>query len=321
MYSCPICGAPVAFGVRFCDNCGTPLNWQTQQQSQPPPVHRQPQQQSSSWLVVSIALAAIVLLVGGGIFAFNTISQKTPPSTVPPTGSPPASDVIAPTITNVEATSVTETGAFITWTTDEPASSEVEYSQAAGHPALPVTKTALVVNHSITLSDLFPDTEYKYRVKSRDSSGNEAISDYYTFITAERYTYHDYYPIILSLSDDKGNVIKTSRDNHYVGPYGSSATNTSLKIGDKISWTIEAKDPKGRQLLYRWNSNSQRFNALVGYKWNTSSQLDYTITPDDLKTAGEILRIVGSIKSEKEYLRSPGNEDDDSAFLDYKLLP
>jgi hypothetical protein len=30
-FSCPNCGAPVAFEVRFCGNCGTQLNWPTQQ--------------------------------------------------------------------------------------------------------------------------------------------------------------------------------------------------------------------------------------------------------------------------------------------------
>lgn len=39
-YKCPNCGAPVAFGVRFCGNCGTQLNWPTQQ-TQPPPVYQQ----------------------------------------------------------------------------------------------------------------------------------------------------------------------------------------------------------------------------------------------------------------------------------------
>lgn len=36
-YKCPSCGTPVAFGVRFCGNCGVQLNWPTQQQSPPPP--------------------------------------------------------------------------------------------------------------------------------------------------------------------------------------------------------------------------------------------------------------------------------------------
>jgi len=33
-FSCPNCGSPIAFGVRFCSNCGTGLNWPTQQQPQ-----------------------------------------------------------------------------------------------------------------------------------------------------------------------------------------------------------------------------------------------------------------------------------------------
>jgi len=34
--SCPNCGSPVAFGVMFCGNCGTQLNWPTQQQIRQP---------------------------------------------------------------------------------------------------------------------------------------------------------------------------------------------------------------------------------------------------------------------------------------------
>ena len=37
-YQCPKCGAQVAFGVGFCNNCGTQLNWPTQQ---PPPQYQQ----------------------------------------------------------------------------------------------------------------------------------------------------------------------------------------------------------------------------------------------------------------------------------------
>lgn len=38
-YQCPGCGAQVAFGVGFCNNCGIQLNWPTQQQ--PPPQYQQ----------------------------------------------------------------------------------------------------------------------------------------------------------------------------------------------------------------------------------------------------------------------------------------
>ena len=38
-FQCPRCGAPVAFGVGFCGNCGTQLNWSTQ--PPPPPKYQQ----------------------------------------------------------------------------------------------------------------------------------------------------------------------------------------------------------------------------------------------------------------------------------------
>ena len=41
MFPCPRCGQLVAFGTRFCGNCGVSLNWPAQQQMKPPPVYQQ----------------------------------------------------------------------------------------------------------------------------------------------------------------------------------------------------------------------------------------------------------------------------------------
>ncbi len=185
-YQCPNCGAPVAFGVRFCGNCGTQLNWPVQQ-PQPPPSYQQPQQQrdyqhgqaktkqrrTSSWLIVSVTLIVVVLLIGGGVFAFNAISGK--PLSV--------SDVTAPIITNVVA-SQTETTAVITWTTNEVATSQVEYGDTAGYGSASALDMAPVTSHSITLSILEPNTSYHFRVKSTDKAGNQAVSEDDTFITS-----------------------------------------------------------------------------------------------------------------------------------------
>ncbi|TRZ94189.1 MAG: zinc-ribbon domain-containing protein [Dehalococcoidia bacterium] len=48
-YQCPNCGTQVAFGVRFCTGCGTPMNWPTQQQMQPPPTYQQQAGHSPPW--------------------------------------------------------------------------------------------------------------------------------------------------------------------------------------------------------------------------------------------------------------------------------
>lgn len=141
-----------------------------------------------------------------------------------------------------------------------------------------------------------------------------------TTIAEPSYNYDPYYPIILSLSDNKGGKTKWSNYNQY-SSVSSRDTGITLKIGDTIRWTAEASDPKGRQILYQFHSSSQRQMDVFGRgQYKTENWFEYTINGEDLKTAGDTLRIVVSIRSEKEYYRS-GSSSDDSTFLDYKLQP
>ena len=140
-----------------------------------------------------------------------------------------------------------------------------------------------------------------------------------TIIAEPSYNYDPYYPIILSLSDNKGGETKTSNYNQY--SFGSRVTGITLKIGDTIRWTAEASDPKGRQILYQFHANSQKLMDTFGRgQYKTDNWFEYTINEEDLKTAGDTLRIVLYIRSGKEYYRS-GSSNDDSTFLDYKLQP
>lgn len=146
----------------------------------------------------------------------------------------------------------------------------------------------------------------------------------------ESYKYDDYYPIILSIKDNKGSIRKSSGYNDYRGndAYSTPSTNVSLKVGDELVLTIDANDPQGRPLFYNWNSNSRRFNALIGVengiaKYTTNNELHYTINNDDLQT-GEMLRIVSQIRSDKSMYRVGSDTKggyDDNTYFDYKLLP
>ena len=437
-YQCPRCGAPVAFGVGFCGNCRTPLNWPTQQQ--PPPSYQQRQdtyqgyeqqaperKRANPLLIASVALLATLILVGGGLLAVHGFSGRQSPAPAPaPTPAPapapapapspnqPPEENKTPALTNMLLQAEELQAGWIKEDTKSSPSgidiSTVMYPDMKILGGATVTlinngqQTKIVNNitlfgdkksllnnievnddifkydlddtvEAIKLGDggvsrierssggtphvvdgkpVFPPVirhgcllyfskgtyfvQLNYYCATLTTLSDEDISDFTynlarkvetripttnppTQQVGESYQYDDYYPIILSLSDDKGNVIKTSLNNHYSGSYGSAITGTNLKIGDRIAWTIEAKDPKGRELYYRWNSNSQHFDDLLGYKWSTSNHIEYEITAGDLQTAGEDFRIVGEIKSEKEYLRSPGSEHDDAAFLDYKFLP
>ncbi len=95
-----------------------------------------------------------------------------------------ATDTTPPTIFNVQASNITNTGALITWLTDEPSTTQVIYGTQSGNL---ISSTAFDANlntgHSASLSNLFQGTVYYYKVKSKDSSNNEAISTQYSFTT------------------------------------------------------------------------------------------------------------------------------------------
>jgi hypothetical protein len=80
----------------------------------------------------------------------------------------PAAPVI---ITGPAAGSVTGTGATITWATDEPSSSTVEYGTTAAY-GFTTSSSGHATAHSVPLAGLTPSTTYHYRVLSTDTCGN-----------------------------------------------------------------------------------------------------------------------------------------------------
>lgn len=91
------------------------------------------------------------------------------------------SDTQAPSVSGIGA-AATATTATITWTTDEPASSLVEYgpTSAYGDSA---SDAASSTSHAVALTGLVPDTVYHYRVTSADPAGNATTSQDFTFLT------------------------------------------------------------------------------------------------------------------------------------------
>jgi RHS repeat-associated protein len=89
-----------------------------------------------------------------------------------------------PDITGVSSSAVTHNSATISWNTNEPADSQVEYGTTTAYGQLTNLDPSLVTAHSQGLSGLTPSTQYHYRVKSRDATGNLAFSGDFTFTTA-----------------------------------------------------------------------------------------------------------------------------------------
>ena len=85
-------------------------------------------------------------------------------------------DQTAPVISGITATVVDSATATITWSTNEPATSRVDYStdSAIAINVQTAQVAGFVTAHSVTLSGLIPSTHYYYKVTSADSSGNTA---------------------------------------------------------------------------------------------------------------------------------------------------
>lgn len=92
-------------------------------------------------------------------------------------------DVIPPAISLVSASNITSISAVLNWTTNEVSTSDADYGFTTNYGLSAAFNGDLVTSHSLLISNLYPNTTYHYRVKSRDPSGNETVSGDYTFTT------------------------------------------------------------------------------------------------------------------------------------------
>jgi len=93
-------------------------------------------------------------------------------------------DTTAPLISLISAGSITQTGAVISWTTNEMSDTQIEYGLNTSYGSNTSLNTNLSLSRSVTVSNLQPGTTYNYRVKSRDLAGNLAVGGNQTFTTS-----------------------------------------------------------------------------------------------------------------------------------------
>jgi phosphodiesterase/alkaline phosphatase D-like protein len=95
-------------------------------------------------------------------------------------------DRTAPVISMVNSSNTTVSGATITWSTNEPATSQVEYGLTEEYGSFTALDSNAVNSHSVDLTDLKAGKTYHYRVISEDAANNKAASADETFATAAR---------------------------------------------------------------------------------------------------------------------------------------
>ena len=104
-------------------------------------------------------------------------------------------DTTAPTISNIVVSGVTSSSATVAWSTNEAASSAVDYGLTTSFESGTVSSSALATAHSVSLAGLGAGQTYYFRVRSSDSASNQATSSTQTFSTTDSTA-----PIISSVS-------------------------------------------------------------------------------------------------------------------------
>ncbi len=92
-----------------------------------------------------------------------------------------AEDLVAPTISLTQIVK-TETSATISWVTDEPTSSALEYGLTSGYELGVVTSAVVGTSHSVVLTGLTPDALYYFQLTATDSSNNSSSLPNQTFL-------------------------------------------------------------------------------------------------------------------------------------------
>src|SRR3989442_7114934 len=79
-------------------------------------------------------------------------------------------DLIPPVLSGVTASSIGPDAAAITWATNEPSDSQVEYGLTTSYSTATLLATSLVTAHSATLNALSAGNPYEHHAKSQDAS-------------------------------------------------------------------------------------------------------------------------------------------------------
>ncbi len=160
-----------------------------------------------------------------------------------------APDITPPVITDVQVVSIGQTDATVTWTTDEPSDSEVEYGLSSSYGSSEVDATLTPV-HIVNLTGLTAGTTYHFRVKSADGSANLSVSTDNVFTTSPSTTDVSA-PIItdiqvVSISSVSATVTWTTDEGSSSQvEYGTTSSYGSLTVLDATLVTAHSVDLTG----------------------------------------------------------------------------
>ena len=134
------------------------------------------------------------------------------------------------------------TTAIITWTTDEPANSLLEYGEDTGYALGFDEDPDLKSSHSVSLTGLYPGVQYHYRITAEDISGFSSTTPDRTFTTQSQSSGAPSISIWYGNEQDFGSIGNPQRWVNILGnvsdPDGISWLKYSLNGGSEVSLSM-----------------------------------------------------------------------------------
>jgi hypothetical protein len=125
-------------------------------------------------------------LNGGTRYFWQIVAKNDCGTTAGPIWSFSTDPTVAPpVISAVLASEITRFGATISWTTNAPSDSEVEYGLTTAYGSFSTHDLTPVIAHGEAIGGLNPGTLYHFLVRSRDAAGNLALAGDFTLTTLE----------------------------------------------------------------------------------------------------------------------------------------
>ena len=160
-------------------------------------------------------------------------------------------DLTSPVISDVQHAVGVAGTATITWNTDEPADSRVDYGTDPGLLDLSVDSTARVLAHTLVLPLLDPNTTYHYTVTSRDYWDNDTTeppAGTYAFTTPHEVCFADVETVDFAAGEtDPGAYLAATGDGEIMlaPEIGAEFAGDALPSG----WSAHQADPGGTAVV------------------------------------------------------------------------
>ncbi len=202
-------------------------------------------------------------------FLARSVDGSNNATTAPEASFTTTGDATGPVISGLTASSITTDGALITWTTDEPATTQVNYGQTTNLGSSSAKDEKLDRNHRVTLSGLSGATLYYFQVVSQDANANETKSPVSSTTTLTTQTVPSVSSISLGEISSKTATVSWSSnlagdsfvDYGLTSSYGSrqgraddsqtahSITLSGLKSSTTYYFRVRTKDSNGNEVI------------------------------------------------------------------------